>query len=360
MKQFFFAIALIIPFFTNAQTKHVLLEEFTGAHCGNCPMGAYYADSMLTKYPNLIAVALHNYPTPDAMDFAEIDTIFDAYGTGSPLACVDRINPGGVSTNVAQYITAWDGNIQTQLAQTALVGVAINSNWNSVTRNISAQIDLDILANLPAGDYRINLYVVEDSVTGSGAGYDQSNIYNTMSGSQFYGLGDPIIGYVHRHVVRAILPQAWGQAGVIPTSPTNGQSFSSILNYTLPISYDENQIKLVAFVTRIVSNHETDEVLNAAEADLGFASSISENISATEFSMQPNPFNTSTLLKFNVAPIDADLTVYDLTGRVVRTIQNITGNNFDFERNGLPSGIYILQLRKDGLLISSGKMSVVD
>ena len=59
MKYFFLVVLILLTSLVQAQTKKVLLEEFTGARCGNCPMGSYYIDSMLAKYPDLITVSLH-------------------------------------------------------------------------------------------------------------------------------------------------------------------------------------------------------------------------------------------------------------------------------------------------------------
>src|SRR4026207_520053 len=92
----------------SAQTKKVLLEEFTGAHCGQCPLGTHYVDSMLTLHPNLVAVALHAYAIPDAMFFAEIDTLSDAYAQGAPLGAIDRICTGISSNYTAIFVNQWN------------------------------------------------------------------------------------------------------------------------------------------------------------------------------------------------------------------------------------------------------------
>ncbi|MEP7265069.1 MAG: T9SS type A sorting domain-containing protein [Bacteroidota bacterium] len=65
-----------------------------------------------------------------------------------------------------------------------------------------------------------------------------------------------------------------------------------------------------------------------------------------EIKIQPNPFNSSTMI---VLPdgIDAsqcELNVYDLFGRLVRSIKNHGSNIVEFERENLSSGIYNLQV----------------
>jgi hypothetical protein len=241
---------VFVSFVLKAQTKKVLLEEFTGAHCGQCPMGSYILDSLLEVYPGLIGVSLHSYVPSDAMYFLHIDTIAAEYAAGAPLGAIDRINfPDGFGY-VAKLQTTWNGHVQTRLAVTPTLTVSINPSWDSPTRNITALISTNILSNMPSGDYRFNLYVVEDSVTGTGPGYEQVNFYDGIAGNPFYGMGNPIINYAHRHVVRAILPQAWGQAGIISSTPATGQIFSTTFNYTLPAGYNEDRVMLVAFVSK--------------------------------------------------------------------------------------------------------------
>lgn len=336
---------LFIPFIISkveAQTKKVVLEDFSGAHCSQCPMGSYYVDSMLAKYPELIAVSLHSYTSYDSMHFAQIDTIYNAYSMGAPMGAVDRINAGTVSNDVAVYITQWDAAIQSQLLVTPEVSLTINPTWNSFTRNISASIDIDILSNLPNGDYRLSMYVAEDSVTGTGSGYDQQNIYNSTPGNPFFGMGNPIVGFIHRHVARAILPYSWGLAGLIPSTPTAGQNFSYTFNYTLPITIDENQVKLIAFVSRNSSTHANDEILNAEETELITGTFVEENnITGKDVLIFPNPANNEIKIYSNSV---SEVEIINSIGETVISISN--RNSIDV--SGLPVGFYVVKINSDG------------
>ncbi len=119
---YFFAL---IPSFVICQQRKVLLEEFTGAYCSNCPMGNYYSDSMLAKHPDLIVVALHAYQPADAMHFPMLDSLYATYSAGAPLAAIDRIYWG---TGVAQFYNTWDSKIQQRLAVTPSVNVSVSSS----------------------------------------------------------------------------------------------------------------------------------------------------------------------------------------------------------------------------------------
>ena len=344
-------LLLFIPFLfsvliVNAQ-RHVLLEEFTGAYCGNCPMGSYYIDSMQAVYPTLIPISLHSYGVYDAMNFPQIDTLDAAYSAGAPLAGIDRICHGPTSDNTAQYITFWDNNIQQRLAVAPQLDVNVIPTWTSATRIISAQVDVNILSNMDTGDYRIGLYVMEDSVTGIGAAYDQENFYDTQAGNPFYGMGNPIVGYVHRHVARAILPSSWGLAGVIPASPTTGQNFTTTFNYTLPASYNENHVHLIAFVYSFTSNHAGDEVMNANEAKLIPAFMGINTVAKTNaLSIYPNPVYNRLIVSFpEILSSDSQAKIYNSEGEEVLQ-QNIAANArlMSIDVSQLSAGIYFLTI----------------
>lgn len=345
-----------------AQTKKVLLEEYTGAYCGQCPLGVHYTDSMLTLHPNLVAVALHAYSIWDAMDFAEIDTLNTAYSQGAPLGAIDRICSAASSNLTAVFVNQWNTKIQQRLAVPAALTVDIIPSWNSSTRNITAQVSINIYSNMSAGDYRLSLYVVEDSVTGTGAGYDQENFYDTDASSPYYGMGNPIVGFVHRHVVRALLPSSWGPQGLIPSAPVTGQNFNHTFNYTLPVSYNENRIHLVAFVYKFTSNHTGDEVLNVSEEKLLQApAGISNNDSpGNEILVFLNP-STSLIEIRNQNPNTREIRsieIYDVDGRKIFFQPQTAGHSPQTIACLMKSGLYLYKISDSKGKIYSGKVMV--
>ena len=334
MRTLLLVTLLLATFSLSAQTKKVLFEEFTGTACGNCPEGHYIMDGLLDTYPNLIGVGLHTYNSNDAMFFPEIDTIGQAYAPGAPMAGTDRIYSGGY---VAQTWSVWESDIQTRLAESPKLSVSLDVTWNSSSRLISTIITCDMLQNLPNGDYRFNLYIVEDSVTGTGSGYDQTSYYDSDPSLPFFGLGNPIVGYVHRHVARAILPNSWGQGGIISSSPLTGESFSTTINYTLPASYDEQKIELVAFISKYTSNHQGDEVYNAEKAPLiDGAVGIATLSQETGFDVYPNPSDGTVFLD---GKTNGKIRLSNSTGKTVMIIDLKKGTN-SIDLSSLPKGIY--------------------
>jgi len=71
----------------------------------------------------------------------------------------------------------------------------------------------------------------------------------------------------------------------------------------------------------------------------------------------PNPFNESTSITFsNTERYSYTLYLKDLTGKVVKTIDGITGENIELNRDGLPAGLYLIELR--GPEIYRGKIII--
>ena len=72
----------------NSGSKHVLIEEFTGAWCGYCPDGALRLEQIIAATPNTIGVSVHDN---DQMAFTDnIRTFFSV--TSYPSGSVDRFH----------------------------------------------------------------------------------------------------------------------------------------------------------------------------------------------------------------------------------------------------------------------------
>jgi hypothetical protein len=311
---------------------------------------------MLALYPNLIPVALHSYTNSDAMDFAQIDTIDAAYTQGAPLAAIDRICSASSSNQTAVFVNTWNTKIQQRLSVPAVLALNIIPSWNSSTRNITAQVSINIISNMSSGDYRLSLYVVEDSVTGIGAGYDQESFYDADASSPFYGMGNPIVGFIHKHAVRAMLSSSWGLQGLIPSAPVTGQNFNYTFNYTLPVSYNENRVHLVAFVYRFTSNHTGDEVLNVADEKLLQAPSAVFNYESMNNGIKAYSYSQQIIVELDKKMESAAIALYDVAGRETKNLKNISGNRIIIDAANISGGIYFYRIMDRNKKTYCGKM----
>lgn len=244
--------------------KSVVVEDHTGAWCQYCPDGTIVLYDIIGSTPNVIGVGVHN---SDAMDIPDGNTVGSAVTGGSfPSGTVDRIFFEGES-NVAVSRSKWRNYAQQRLATTGIVSIEASNVFNPSTRSLSVDVNAEFMANV-TGDYRMNVFIVEDSVTGTGTGYNQSNFYNNVSGHPYYQAGNPILGFVHRDVARHFMGGAWGQTGIIPSNVDALTPYNHTFTYTLPASWDTSHIKLVVVVQKYGSSLSERYILNALELDL--------------------------------------------------------------------------------------------
>lgn len=255
--------------FSQGPAKRVFLEQFTGAWCGWCVDGTVVIDNLLAQYPNqLIAVKVHQ---GDGMEIPKVmaDTL-RSFVAGYPSGSIDRMLFSGQQT-VGISRNLWPTFVRQQMAMTADVGVEItNVNYDAATRKITADVTANFVKSA-SGDLRINLIVVEDNVTGTGAAYDQKNfIANNPSfvGHPYYSKPATITGYKHRSVVRAYVGGVWGAKGIIPGVAQTGTPYTAKFSYTLPASYKAENVTLVGTVQKFGTAANAKQMLNANETGL--------------------------------------------------------------------------------------------
>ena len=73
----------------------------------------------------------------------------------------------------------------------------------------------------------------------------------------------------------------------------------------------------------------------------------------------PNPFSASTTIEFENGKKETHtLAIYDITGQLVRKINNITTGQIKIERENLVSGLYVFQLMNNATRVGKGKIIV--
>jgi hypothetical protein len=339
-----------------APGKMVVGEEATGTWCQWCPRGAVFMDLYETKYQDFWAgIAVHN---GDPMTVAEYDTGIGSLIGGYPSALVDRmgdVDPSGMSSD---FFT----RLQTAPKATLLNG----ATWDPNTRvlNVSVRYTFSSGAN---GNYKSACVLTEDDVTGTGAGWSQSNAYaggnnGTMGGYESLPNPVPASQMVYNHVARAIAPSFAGMSGIFPASINAGDVHIVNYTFTLPAGWDENQIHIVGML--IDSNGKID---NAGSADIvtavnngyetGINVGIAEVLSETKtLTLAPNPaYGSASVLLQLKAESDVSVYVSDLNGKAMLRgeYSNLSGaQSIGLNLNGLAAGIYNVQVWINGTMYS--------
>lgn len=77
-------------------------------------------------------------------------------------------------------------------------------------------------------------------------------------------------------------------------------------------------------------------------------------------SVAPNPFSNQTTFQSDVSFENASLLVYNSIGQLVKTINNINGQQITFSRDNLSNGLYFTHLIQDNKSIGSQKLVITE
>ena len=164
----------------------------------------------------------------------------------------------------------------------AVAALSINPTVLWATNALGINVKVDFIDDVAPDDYRLNVYVIENDVTGSGPGYDQRD----------YGPTGPIHSpYTHLNVLRYTTTGTWGDTTFFPERPMVGESYEGYFRQDINPEYNFLNTTVVAFITR---HHPTDptkrEILNAVAYRLDGAVSVDEDdVTTAELGIAPNP-----------------------------------------------------------------------
>ncbi len=109
------------------------------------------------------------------------------------------------------------------------------------------------------------------------------------------------------------------------------------------------------FQNLISSGNGITSQQNCALACLG----IKEKDEVSQFSIFPNPVSTEAMISADHVLTDANLTVTNSVGQIVRT-ERVSGKTFQFNRSGLTAGLYFIQIAEKDKIHAKGKILITD
>ena len=207
--------------------RRVLLEDFTGQRCVNCPKASEEIKTLQMQYGEdyVIAVSIHSGPlgfrTNDNFVGLSTDEGDEYYNHWSleyqPVGLIDRGAP-------MEY-TAWNASIREELEKTAPVDIDIFLNRNNDQLTIRAVVrGIDGTTN-----GKLQLWLTEDSVTAF----------------QLMPDGTRNMEYVHQHVFRKAVNGTWGEPVVV----AEGETFTTQdYRLTVPQGWKADNLSVVAFL----------------------------------------------------------------------------------------------------------------
>lgn len=234
---------------TKPSKKRLLIEEFTGIHCGNCPDGHHQINELLKVQGDKISViAIHagNYanPFPDEPDFrTEVGDSINAYYEvdGYPSAFLNRTYNG---EELLLYRNIWALFGHTLTEQDAPVNLWVNSIYKAEEGKLYVNVEGYYTADVDAEANYLNVAITQNRIIAK-----QSGASNSQS-------------YEHNHVARHYLTPVWGEE---IADCKAGDFFSREYVYEVPAAINDvptkpGDFEVVAFVCR-----DKTDVLNVAD-----------------------------------------------------------------------------------------------
>lgn len=345
---------------TSLLPKHVVVEEFSGAWCGWCPVGHVLLKALLEEDPNVHGVVVHNQ---DAMTIADGPKLEQGVGIGGfPSMVVDRtILEGEFSLPLNNYTTLID-KARTRLDDVVPAEVFIEkAEINRETGDISIDVQAKLYGEYD-GRLRFNAYIVEDSVDGTGDGWDQhnytSNIAQIAPGlpNPNYQKGDLLKGYKHMHVLRAFLEGVWGAQGSFPSGSVQaGETYTHNFTHTLEAGQDWKNVYVIVTVAKYNTTDMTKRnILNASKSDLMVVGIDEKNMLAKSLQVYPNPTNGVLNINYN-GRNSVKATVTNALGQNVGLYDVIGATTIDL--TSMTAGVYVLNFN-DGVNTYTHKIIV--
>ncbi|WP_210522091.1 Omp28-related outer membrane protein [Hymenobacter terricola] len=249
--------------------QNVLIEDFTGQYCGNCPRAAHMGDSMRLRYPGRVVVTevhvtdyfaaprLPHFPVDYRVPVVsrELDQTFDLSNRGLPQGSVNRSPFASANNDPVATFSLWPGVVTSQLALAPTVSLRATPLFNRTSRLLRLKVATKYLTARPGRTMRLGIMVVEDSLVGAQKDY---TLDRTLNPEQI------VEHYVHHNVMRAALTGTFGSSQVL--APTAGQQFNTYFGYQMPAASVWNDRKCSVIV--YIADADTRQMVQVVQAKL--------------------------------------------------------------------------------------------
>jgi hypothetical protein len=240
--------------------RQVLLEEFTGHLCVNCPEASLMAHEMAeTLDHRLIIYSVHagNFATPQpgtvfSSDFRNtvgnklnLDFGIWAY----PSAMIDRLPYQGSYTILQGN---WQSLVSAELAKPNVANLKLISTWFPKLNTLTITTETEFIVE-PAGQYKLAVYLVEDSIIAP-----QRNNKPSIG-------GDTLMNYVHHNVLRDAINGTYGEYLTESTGLVTGEIYSKRYNYSVNPDWNIEHCNIIAYLGKYDATYNLIEIVQVAE-----------------------------------------------------------------------------------------------
>ena len=247
------------PVITNPETvvKKVLMEEFTGVRCVNCPQAKTEIENLQSEGlfgENFIAVSYHagffSRPYAESKNdyrTAQGDDILDFLDQpiGFPSGVINRKQFSGEDNLQIEAFTTWGGFVGQELEIEAILALDLETTYNATNRTLNVSVTITPTQNITDA-LNLSVLISENDIV---------DVQLTPDGR--------VDDYAQTHLFRTMITNTFGNP--INEALITNQSVSNIYSFTLPNEWVAENCKVVAFVHHA---ENSKEVLQAEEVNL--------------------------------------------------------------------------------------------
>lgn len=247
----------VIQPFVPTGNRVVLIEEFTGKGCTNCPKGSRELENLLTQFPNnLVAVSLHAgfFANPSFFPLGTYDLRTEegeflieylSQPLGYPSGVVNRTPVNG---DMQISLNQWASAITSAIQVPPAIDISIVRTYDVQSRQLVVTVS-GIGKETLSGEIRLSIMLTESGI---------------IDAQDDFEAGGIVEDYEHKHVLRDMMTPVTGAP--VLSAITTGQTFSETFTKTLDDSWDADKMEIIAFVSLV--NGSVFPVLQAASVHL--------------------------------------------------------------------------------------------
>ncbi len=265
-------------------TKRLVLEEYTGMTCQNCPLGILAIEKIKGIYGSqFLPISIHTYPGDNlGTGMAGYSDFFSF--TGAPSGIINRkgaISYPMVSMGQDYSFNAindseplWLDIVEAEMAIPVEADITASAGLSADKRTLTVPCHVRYALDAEGVNTNIFMVILEDNVLG----FQQNNLMSlTDSDLGEWGQGgkygsSTVYPFYHNDVARGWVGRTIsGTPALLPTSVTAGTNYEVTLTADVPASVS-NVDNLKVVVMLIKANNET--IINAVEAHVGGETAI--------------------------------------------------------------------------------------
>ena len=206
--------------------KNVLVVDFTGQRCVNCPKANEEIETLQEQYgaDTVIAVGMHSGPLGFKGNSRLLGLATDLGDTYYNYWGIEYQPTGVVDYRGKSDYTSWASEVMQSLHQTA--SVSLTATAEGTGTDLHGSVTIEGINGNTSG--KLQLWLVEDSIVAM----------------QMMPDGSANANYLHSHVFRDAVNGTWGQDVTV----TEGYRTTVDYTYTLNEKWVRNHMWLIAFV----------------------------------------------------------------------------------------------------------------